>query len=306
MPNPYRSPSQPIAEFVDGQLVQEACTVFATEEVNVPAKQSGLIAEIPITKNSRVQLGDLLVQMDSTQEELELKVANYKAKSAYELATDESDIQFADQLVRLAQLELESTETLAGRGNAGDSELRRKRLSLEQAELKVEQAKRDKSQRTIESFLANAAMSLATHKLESMKILSPIQGTITELNHNVGEWVPAGESICRVVRLDELRIDFFVDRSDFSPADLLESRVNITLVDSPGTVPVRFAGVVSGYTRSVTSRGIVCMQATIQNQHLPGKVDWKLLPGMTVSLAVDLPANARTAMRLKYEKQSTK
>ena len=52
---------------------------------------------------------------------------------------------------------------------------------------------------------------MAKEKLDRRRIHSPLSGIIAERLKNEGEWVEAGEPVLRVIRMDRLAVEGYVD-----------------------------------------------------------------------------------------------
>ena len=66
---------------------------------------------------------------------------------------------------------------------------------------------------------------LTAINLKKHRITSPLDGVIVQLYRKPGEWVSPGDPIARLVRMDRLRVEGFVDASKYLPEEIDGSRV---------------------------------------------------------------------------------
>ncbi len=261
----------------------DQCIVIAPESFEVAAQETGTIAELLVVENSAVARGQSIGKLNSESADLERQVAGLQAQVALAEAQDESDVRLAEILVEEAKLQLDSYEEMANKGDSSIVEVRQKRILYEQAKTRLVQSKAARVQRELKAKLAQASYLVNQSKVDRLRLQSPATGVVMRVDHRPGEWVTAGTTILKVVRMDELRVDFFVDIEKIDPSSLVQQSVQIsTGRNSSGEY--RFGGRISGYSPEVSSTGKVRVNAMVQNQKLDD--NWILLPGMTVSLQI--------------------
>lgn len=295
LPSTFAQPAAPIpsaisnkstarfseSKSMDKALVLNGCPVFAIDALDLPAKETGVLLEVHCELNSKVKKGDVLARLDDQAAQLEKAIAGLQAQVAVSEANDTSDVRFSEALVEEARIGLEKYEEMKSRGSASDTELRQKQLGVSQAELKLLNAKQAVEQRKLRAKIAQSSLLVAEDKIGKLRLAAPYDGTITEIYKKAGEWVQAGQPICKVVRLDELRVDCHVKIDQINPEELVGMPVMAT-ASRAGFEPLVFSGVLTSFDPEVSSLGTLKAHATIQNQ--PSGDHWKLVPGMTVSL----------------------
>lgn len=112
----------------------------------------------------------------------------------------------------------------------------RQKHLVEQERKKLKQAAQIAETRRLE-------MELSRTLLERRKVASPISGVVTRLHHQQGEFVEAGTPILRLIQLDKLRAEGFVDVPVASP--LLKNRKVRIEMSGVGGVRRAFDGVVA-------------------------------------------------------------
>lgn len=105
-------------------------------------------------------------------------------------------------------------------------------LNVEQSEIELAQVHADEKIERLQSDLQDQQWRLARLAAEQHTIASPMVGVVVERFCNVGDWVKAGDPIFRIIRLDRLRAEGYIDAARL---DVLTKGklVNIS-VDLPG------------------------------------------------------------------------
>jgi len=112
---------------------------------------------------------------------------------------------------------------------------------------------------------------------------------VVQVNLHRGEWVPAGKTVIRVLRVDRLRVEGFVQTRDL-PGDLSGRRATL-LVDLPGRAGAEFDGAVVFVSPEVNPvNGQVRVWAEVENPKL------QMMPGLRGTLTIH-PETAQTARR---------
>jgi macrolide-specific efflux system membrane fusion protein len=173
--------------------------------------------------------------------------------------------------------------------SVSETELDRLRLATEKADLETEQAVHEQETAQLTSGLKETEMQLAQQAIDRRAILSPISGMVVQINLHRGEWVPAGKTVIRVLRVDRLRVEGFVQTRDL-PGDLTGRRATLA-VDLPGRPGAEFDGAVVFVSPEVNPvNGQVRVWAEVENPKL------QLMPGLRGTLTIH-PDAAQTARR---------
>lgn len=190
-----------------------AAVLRPVERVDVPAREFGTIAEITVRPGDEVQAGQLLLQIDDAEARLELGRAQLKQQVAAEKATDDVDLRFAQKSREVEEAELRRVEKGEERlpGSISEAEMDQLKLNVERAALAVEQAALTMRLSKLEAEVLQQEVQIAEQHLERRRVASPISGIVMEVKRHTGEWVEPGETVVRVVGLDVLRAEGFVD-----------------------------------------------------------------------------------------------
>ena len=264
-----------------GWLTFDQCLVVAPESYEIAAKETGVIAELTIRENDLVQSGQPIGQLESENAEIERAMAAIQLQIANERAKDDSEIGIAESVAEETMRQLRSSEELVNKGGTSESDVRQKGIAVKQAKAQLIKRNLERVEKEKQGKLAESSYKLAELKVRRLKLSSPTTGTVARIDRRAGEWAAAGTTVAKVTRLDELRVDFFVDIKQVDLTLLLDQPVTIT-ADLGVAGKKSFAGKITGDTSEVGSTGKVRVSAMVQNQQINDR--WILLPGMPVVL----------------------
>jgi HlyD family secretion protein len=172
-----------------------------TVEVKISAEVSGEIIELPVKEGQRVEQGQLLVKIKS-----DVYVASRKSAEASFLSSQASQA-LAEANLRKAQQEFDRNQGLFRVGLISDSVFLDYVTSHEIAQQQLKQAAH-------QIQVARAALDRAEEELRKTEIYSPLTGTISKLNSELGERVVgtammSGTEIMTVADLNQMeaRVD---------------------------------------------------------------------------------------------------
>jgi len=188
------------------QTIQTAGTIEPMAQSTLYAGIEGQVIGIPQGANSAVRRGDLLVEIDSPALRLEIERA-------------ESDIQNMESEVKEAERVHDEKKALHARYAIPWSELRQAEIALEA------------STATLDS--ARAALDTLLVAFDETKISSPIAGTITRMQVEVGDSVSRGQSLCTVSDMSRIRMKLDVPGRDAASLDK-DQEVTIRTDARPG------------------------------------------------------------------------
>jgi len=247
-----------------GQIVQKVNATGRVQpavEVNISANVSGEIVDLGVVEGDKVTKGQFLVQLDKER---------YQA--AFDRAQSSESSARAD--VKLVKSELKRVTDLHGKGLASEAELEQAQATLEKAESSLEQQQ--------------AALKQARDELSKTRINSPITGTVTRLEKEVGE-IALGSTfqkdvIMTIADLSTMEVVVEVDESDVIDVSLGDS-VEVEVDALPDTT---FNGKVTEIAHSAVTTG-AGSQEQVTNFEITVTLDKRapeLRPGMTADVAI--------------------
>lgn len=200
------------------------------QQVEVAARESGLLEKLNVKLGEKVRKGELLGQLDNQIQKAQLEIANH-------LVTSKGDLDRAESELKTKVSILNHFERLSSEGFAQEKEILR-------AKMEVEIGKANLLAHIEKNIEYSKRMELAKLHLERRDIRSPISGQVMELHREIGEFVPITDPrILTLVQTSPIRGKFQVQ---LSKIDLLPVGEEVT---------VKVAGQV--YQGKVESVGLV-------------------------------------------------
>lgn len=192
-------------------------TVTATQAARLSVATSGLVTTIHVDAGSKVQAGDLLLELDPELAQLQLDSAK-------------AQVEQADTALKDARRRLEEAQRLIPQRSIAESVVRDIEAEVASDEAALHQAQADAGYR--EGILLR-------HQLRA-----PFAGVVSAKLTETGEWINPGQAVFELVAVDDVRLDFSVSEdylADIQP----DAPVSISLNSNPGqSYPGRVATVV--------------------------------------------------------------
>jgi macrolide-specific efflux system membrane fusion protein len=275
------------------KLILESALVTVIEEVEIPAKVEGVLAAVEAREGRMVDAGAVLARIEDAEARLAHERASIEFKIADKQAKNSLKVRIARKAAEFARTELKRAQDAFDKIKAtvSETEIDRLRLAAEKAELDIEQAIHEQESALLTSQLKETEMQLTQQAVDRRTIKSPIAGMVVQVNSQSGEWVPAGKTVVRVLRVDWLRVEGFV-HARYLTGDLVGRRVTLA-VDLPGTAGASFEGAVVFVSPEADPvNKTVRVWAEVDNNKL------LLRPGLSGNLTI-YPESAATARREK-------
>ena len=191
----------------------ESVIVTLLNEAEVPASERGRLLKLNVREGQQVAADEELARIDETEAVLALDRAEVDLARAREEAKNTVKVQLAKQELAVAEAELKRADEARKKFDraVSDTEYDRLKLSVGKAKLSVENAQRDLEIAQFTWQLSEAEMAIAKRNVARRKITAPISGVVVQINRRKGEWVEAGEPVLRIVQLDRLQVEGFLD-----------------------------------------------------------------------------------------------
>jgi len=259
--------------------------VKLVEQVDVPAREAGVLAAVEVREGRMVEEGDLLAQIVDTEARIAAKRAEIELEIAKKNAENDVTIRFARKSMEVAKAELrrslDSVEKYPK--SISDSELDRLRLVVDRTTLEIEQAEYDLAIAEFAEHVKASEHEAAEEKVRRRKITAPIGGVVVDVHRRPGEWVEPGETVVRILRLDRLRAEGFLSVRSVTE-DLTGCPVRL-IVDMPGRPGAEFPGELVFLSPEIDPvNAQIRVWAEIENR------DLQLRPGMRARMVVSVPA----------------
>ncbi len=207
-------------------------------EVKLSSEVSGEIIELPIKEGQRVEKGDLLVKInpDLYQSSLQRSQASYQNIKA--------NLEQAKASLKEAEANYNRNKTLFEKGVISQSE-----WDAVLSRYEVAQATKKSAYFNVQS--AAATVNEAKDNLGRTTIYSPMSGTISKLDAELGERVVgtqqmAGTEILRVANLNEMEVEVDVNENDIVKINVGDSAI----VEVDAYLDKKFKGLVTAISNS--------------------------------------------------------
>jgi len=253
----------------------ESAVVTPVAQVDLPSRAAGQLVEISVEDGAAVRKGDTIAHVDATEAEMAVEKARGALAIARAEAANRHRVEASAKAAAVAKAELqravESGEKYAK--SISQTELDRLRLTAEQSQLEHEEARHDLEVAVLNAKLKELEVDVAGRMLERHRLVSPIDGIVVELRRQLGEWVEPGMPVARIIAMDPLRVEGFLDGRRLSRV-----RVGMPVRFTPAgddSTPVHYLGRLSFVSPEANPlNGQIRIAATFVNP------ERRLLPGL--------------------------
>lgn len=232
--------------------------------VKISPEISGEIIDLPIKEGQQVAKGDLLVRINpelytSAVQRAEAGLNTAKAN----LSSSKARLAQSKAQMVNAKASFERMEKLFKEGAIAQSEFDQAKANFEVAKSEVEAAEENVQSGNYSIKSAEATLKEASENLRRTTIVSPMDGTISALNVELGERVLGtlqnmGTEILRVANLQEMEV-----KVDVNENDIVRVHLNDTALVEIDAYPERkFKGIVTELANSAKVSGLSTDQVT--------------------------------------------
>ena len=276
---PKPLPKPPKGKTPGKVLALSRCQVILVSKLRLSARTTGVIQAMEARAGSRVQKGQLLIQLDSLEAKLRLTQVISELQA---IGTEaDSKLQVAILDLKLASDEMERMKKLQQQAGVSRAEYATSENRFHKAKIRVEAAQQEQKVAESKREIALAAKKLAERQLEACAIRSPIEGMVLETHYQAGESVRAGEPLCTVISLRRLAAEGFVDASHVD-LELLGRPAHIVSPDGAQ----KATGKVVFVSPLVDLNGAFKIRVEFENRNANGKRLFS--PGVLANLKIEL------------------
>lgn len=156
--------------------------VKAIHEVDLAFQLDGVIAKTVVSEGAKIRTGDVLIKLDDSLQKLEVSRREAILNDRAEIDSNKKNLAILKELLTSSQ-ELYQKLSAISRDEVMNIEMQYHTLAG-----RIEVAEARKIQERIE-------YSIAKEMLERYTLVSPINGVVTSIKHEAGEWAKNGETI---------------------------------------------------------------------------------------------------------------
>lgn len=271
----------PTAPSIDAPEITSQGLITLIESVDVPASREGKLQSIKVKEGDYVTRGQLLANLDEVEAQLALKRAELEHQLAAEKARSEIALKSAKLIHDVARNEFQRAVQVkqSSPSSISITEFDRLKLEAEKTANDIVRLGEERRFAEITAYSKEVELHLAKVVLEERQVASPLAGIVVQLHRHEGEWVRVGEKVLRIVRIDRLRVEAFVDVQ--STLASLEEAPALLEVAFPGSRVETFSGkIVFVHPEADPVNGQIRIWAEIENR------DRMLRPGQKGRLKI--------------------
>jgi multidrug resistance efflux pump len=172
--------------------------------------------------------------------------------------------------------------------------LEKLRLTVEHASLQIEQARHEQKLAGLQTQVESARVEMADDGIRRRQLRAPVDGEIVEVFAQSGEWVKPGDPVIRIIRMDRLRVEGFVNAAKHTPGEIAGKEVRVSVPLARGATAT-FKGRITFVDPRVHAGNESRIWAEVENRQEQGQ--WLLRPGAEVMMTVDFGPVAVTSAR---------
>jgi multidrug efflux pump subunit AcrA (membrane-fusion protein) len=212
------------------------------EEVEVPAREAGVLAAVNVREGQMVEPGAWIAQIEDDEARIAAERAKIEMAIAKANAENDVGIRFARKSLEVSESELHrSAEALERYAKSiSASEMDRLRLLVDKNRVEIEQAEHEFKVAGYTRQVKAVDYQAAQQAISRRKITAPLGGVVVQVLRHRGEWVKPGDPVVRIVSLDHLRAEGFLQSRYL--AQKLDGRKVRLIVDLPGDPAATFPG----------------------------------------------------------------
>ncbi len=233
-------------------------------EVKLSPDVSGEIVELNIQEGNEVKKGDLLLKIkpDIYLSALERMKATLNSAKA-NMANAEARLVQVKAQFKKNQLEYTRSKKLWKEDAISNAEFENAESGFEMAEADVEASKQSVNSAKYSVKSAEASLNEAMENLTKTTIYSPIDGTVSKLNVEIGERVVgtmqmAGTELLRIANLNKMEVKVEVNENDIIRVSLGDT----SHIEIDAYLKRRFKGIVAEIANSANITGVTTDQVT--------------------------------------------
>ncbi len=256
------------------------------EQVEVPAREAGVLAAVNVREGQMVERGACIAQIEDDEARIAADRAKIEMDVAKANAENDVGVRFAKKSREVVEAELRRSSEALDRyaKSISASEMDHLRLLVDKSKVEIEQAEHEYKIAGYTRQIKMTDYQAAQQAVSRRKVTAPLGGVVVQVSRHCGEWVKPGDSIVRIVRLDHLRAEGFLSSQYVSPKlDGLKVKL---IVDLPGrgAAGAEFAGKIVFVDPEIDPvNAQVHLRVEIDNEGL------RLRPGMRAKMQLEIP-----------------
>jgi multidrug efflux pump subunit AcrA (membrane-fusion protein) len=283
-------------ETIQREITAEA-VLYPRDQAAIVPRVSAPVSKFYVDRGSRVQAGQLLAELenrDLVSAVNENQAGTQQAEASYQTAAQkaEQDLKLAQQQLEAQQKLYNNRQSLFAQGAVSAKDVEDARIALTQAQNQYQLSQKQFDLKAAEAQLAGAKAKAAgaEAQLSYSKIVSPINGIVTDRPVYPGETAPSGSPILTVMDLSQVIARAHVSQQEAAQLKVGDS-ATISVGDGPA-VPGKVSLVSPALDPNSTTVEVRVQAANPGEQLRPGATARATMVAETVPHAIVIPAAA--------------
>jgi macrolide-specific efflux system membrane fusion protein len=226
------APEQSHGQSNTNPILIDSAILKTVEVTSVAAQVQGILKEVSVREGDRVKHQSPMAIIQSTASELQLQRAKVALDAAERNFASNIDIDLARKGFEVAENEF--LRAVDANKRIQDvyprAEVDRLQLVRDRANLEIDRAVHLKAISQLEVAKNQIEIKQLQDILDKHQIQAPVSGMVVAMEKRVGEWVEPGTIVIRLVEIDRLRIEGFLQAEQADPKWLgAEAQVELQL-----------------------------------------------------------------------------
>ena len=265
----------------------ERALVSLDKDIEISSLAPGKLTMVEVREGDQIRSGDRVAQVDDREPRLKKRAAEIQLLAALTQAQDEIPVIYARASSEVAKAEYlehkEATEKVPG--TVADATIRRLKLQVEESMLLIKKNEMEMKVAQMNADVHQADVDSAVEEIRRRRLLSDVDGLVVEVFRDKGEWVQAGDVVMRVVRMDRLRVEGFLNSANFDPFQIEGKSVTVRVKLAQGRHS-EFSGKIVFVNPIIQAKGNFLVRAEVENKQVNGS--WVMRPGMDAKMEISL------------------
>lgn len=261
------------------------CHVEIIHQVDVPARDAGVLDMLDVKEGQNVEKGALLGSIDKQDAELAVKIATAEYNASKKTAENTISIQYAIKSYDVARADFQSSAEANDKapGTVTKQQMRSQKLQAERSVMQAEMAKHEYEVAQLDALAKYANYERAKAAIERRDITSPLNGVVVKKHKHEGDWVQPGETVVKIIQMDRLWVEGNIDATKYARHEVVGRPVKITVDLTGGGTEVLNGKIVFASPLVVSNEYKI--RAEVENRKAPGNSNqWLLSPGLNAKM----------------------
>jgi multidrug efflux pump subunit AcrA (membrane-fusion protein) len=211
--------AKPSLKLTTDPIAIEDAILKTVEVTSVASQVQGLLSSVSVREGDRVKVQAPLASIQSTTTQLQLQRAKVALDVAQKNFENNIDIELARKSFAVAENEFQ--RAIEANKRVEDvypaMEVDRLELVRDRASLEVDRTLHAKEISQLELSKIQIEHRQLEDVLDKHQVRAPVSGMVVAVEKRVGEWVEPGTVVLRLVEIDRLRIEGFMQAEQADP-----------------------------------------------------------------------------------------